>query len=86
MECMSQFPAILLDDLDVTWWSNQATLTVNVMAYRFTRERALNVAKNVGVDFLYAAYSPGNDVESKTRHTYRAILVVSFGRSVIIAE
>jgi len=28
-------------------------------AYRITRERALNVTKNVGVAFLYAAYSSG---------------------------
>ena len=44
------------------------------MACRVTRERALNVAENVGIPFLYSAYSPGNDYEliltvtMKTRH------------------
>jgi len=35
------------------------------MACGVTRERALNVAKNWGVCFLYGAYSPGGMILSR---------------------
>jgi len=75
MQLIIQFPVILLHDLDVTWWRNQSTLTANVMSYRFNRERALNVAENVGIAFLYGTYIQGGrlfelilTVKIKTRH------------------
>jgi len=32
MQRMTQFPVILLNDLAVTWWRNQVTLTVKRIA------------------------------------------------------
>ena len=59
---LTQFRMILFDDLALTWWPNQATLTVRyaVSIKTYRTERALNIAE---ILLLCAAYSPGKNFE-----------------------
>jgi len=56
MRCMTQYPVILLNDLGMTWWRNQTTLTIKRI---LSLMNGHNVAKKVGVAFLYREYSQG---------------------------
>jgi len=86
---MTQFCIILLDDLAVTWWRNQATMTVNNYHNWTGAERCQEFGL---VPFWYRAYSPGERlslilmVKMETRHPVEQSFGIAFSASIIIAE